>query len=199
MRCVTVLLALAPVRGAAAQPAELSDGWAIRSGGTLTVDADFLASPATSLGPSLSAGAAVGVAKSATKGSPFAWQVRASWSSATESSIDWTASHADLRLRAGGVVQRTLGRARVGLRLGLGPTIVHEDRTRNQGANAGLSGSALETSTFATLPAADLEAVVAVHVFGPWLLVMSGGPDVVWSGGSLHGSWLAEIGVGWQP
>jgi hypothetical protein len=179
----TLILWMTP----AAEAQEVSDIWSVRSSGSLMLDAGLLASPAAWLGPSLSTGAAIGV----TKGNWIAWQVRASWSSATESSIAWAVTQSELRLRAGGTVQHALGRARVGLRLGIGPSIVHETRDRNQ--------SALQTSAFAAIPAGDLEAVLALHVFGRWLLVMSGGPDVSWSGGSLHAGWLGQLGVGWQP
>jgi hypothetical protein len=100
-------------------------------------------------------------------------------------------SQSDLRLRVGGVIQHTLGRSRVGLCAGVGPTIVHETRLRN--------GGTLEISAFSTLPAGDVEAFVAVHVFGPWLFNVSGGPSVAIDGGSLHDGWVSLIGVGWQP
>jgi hypothetical protein len=160
-----------------AEVPDASEAWTVTRGGPLLLDAGLFTSPATSLGPSLSTGAAVGIAR----GKTFAWQARASWSSATESSIAWTDTQWDLRLRAGGLVQHALGRAHVGIRLGLGPNIVHEDRTRNQGQRA------------------DLEGVVAVHVFSRWLLVMSGGPDASLSSGTVRVGWLAQLGVGWEP
>jgi hypothetical protein len=178
-----------------AEVPDASEAWTVTRGGPLLLDAGLFTSPATSLGPSLSTGAAVGIAR----GKTFAWQARASWSSATESSIAWTDTQWDLRLRAGGLVQHALGRAHVGIRLGLGPNIVHEDRTRNQGQRAGLSGSAQETTAFTTIPAGDLEGVVAVHVFSRWLLVMSGGPDASLSSGTVRVGWLAQLGVGWEP
>jgi hypothetical protein len=121
----------------------------------------------------------------------LAWEARASWSTTTESSIPWTVTQSDLRLRIGGVIQNALGRARVGIRLGIGPTVVHETRLRN--------GGALETSAFSTLPAGEVEAVVAVHLFGPWLFTVSGGPSAAIDGGSLRGGWVSLIGAGWQP
>jgi len=172
-----------------------ADVWRVRSAGSLTVDGGLFLGPATALGPSLSSGLGFGV----TRGDRFAWEARASWSTATESSIPWTVTQADLRLRGGVALQRRLGRARVGLRLGLGPTIVHETRVRNQGMRAGLSGADLETSTYSALPAGDLEGLVAVHVFGPWLLALSGGPSASVHDGSAHGGWIAQLGVGWQP
>ena len=192
---LVVTICLAGGGLALAEAPDASEAWTVKQGGPLLLDADLFTSPATSLGPSLSTGAAIGIAR----GKTFAWQARASWSSATESSIAWTDTQWDLRLRAGGLVQHALGRARVGVRLGLGPNIVHEDRTRNQGQRAGLSGSAVETTAVTTVAAGDLEGVVAVHVFSRWLLVMSGGPDASLSGGSIHLGWLAQLGVGWEP
>jgi hypothetical protein len=170
-----------------AQTPEVADTWRVQPGGPLMLDAGILASPAAALGPSLSTGVAAGVSR----GGRIAWQVRASFSSATESSMAWTVTQAELRLRAGALIQRPLGRARIGLRVGLGPTVVHETRARNQ--------STLQTSDFATIPAGDLEVVLALHVWSRWLLVMSGGPDASESGGSLHAGWLGQLGVGWQP
>jgi len=97
------------------------------------------------------------------------------------------------------VAQQPVGRGTFGLRLGLGTTVVHEDRTRNQGAAAGLTGGALATSALAALPAGDLEAVVSVHVAGPWLLTLSGGPSAFVSEGAFHAAWIAALGAGWQP
>jgi hypothetical protein len=159
----------------------------VQSSGPLTVDGGLVLALPTALGPGLSTGFGIGV----TRGHLLAWEARASWSTATESSIPWTVSQSDLRLRIGGVIQHTLGRARVGLRAGVGPTIVHETRLRN--------GGTLETSAFSTLPAGDLEAFVAVHIFGPWLFNIAGGPSAAADSGNLRGGWVSLIGAGWQP
>ncbi len=185
--CAMLITLAAPGRFTVAQTAEVSAAPRAEDHGPLMLDAGLLASPAAALGPSLSTGVALGLSK----GSWIAWQVRASWSSATESSIAWTVTQSELRLRAGGLIQHPLGRAQVGLRLGFGPSIVHETRSRNQ--------STLQTAAFAAIPAADLEAVLALHVWNRWLLVMSGGPDASWSNGALRGGWLGQLGVGWQP
>ncbi|HZL16691.1 MAG TPA: hypothetical protein VFG23_02975 [Polyangia bacterium] len=163
--------------------------------GPLSIDANLLLAKPTALGPGLSTGFGIGV----TRGRTLAWEARASWSTATESSISWTVTQSDLRLRVGAAVQSTLGRARAGLRVGIGPTIIHETRTRNQGAAANLTGSALGSSSFATLPAGDVEAFVALHVFGPWLFTVSGGPGASIESGNLRGGWISMMGVGWQP
>ena len=191
-----VLLGLLPGRARADDALAVSNAWRVRSTGALTVDGGLLLAKPTALGTGLSSGVGLGV----TRGHWLAWQVRASWSTATESSIPWTTTQDDIRVRAGVALQRTLGRARVGLRLGLGPTIVHESRTRNQGMRAGLTGSDLQNSATATFAAGDLEAVVALHVFGPWLLTLGGGPSIAIgsSGGARTGA-VAQLGIGWQP
>jgi hypothetical protein len=84
------------------------------------------------------------------------------------------------------------------VRLGAGGTLVHESRIRNQGERAGLMGDALETSAFAFVPAADLEAVVGLHVIGSWLVVVSGGPSLALVEGEPRWSWTAELGVAWR-
>ena len=140
-----------------------------------------LALPA-SLPTGLSSGLGAGV----TRGRRFAWGVRGSWSSATESSLVWTVSHDDFRLRGVAALQQPAGRGVFALRLGLGPTFVHEQRTRNQGARAGLTGSDLESSALAVFPAADLEAVVTLHIVGRWSLVLAGGPTAIVADGALR-------------
>ena len=113
--------------------------------------------------------------------------------------MQWTTTQDDLRLRAVGGVQRAVGRVTLALRLGAGTTIVHEDRVRNLGTRAGLMGSDLETTAVDALPAADLEAVVLMHVFGPWSMVVNGGPSIDVLDGGSHVGWTAELGVAWQP
>jgi hypothetical protein len=182
-----LLVGLTPARARGDGSPLVADVARASSGGDLTIDGGlFLALP-TTLGPSLSTGFGAGVLR----GGTFAWGARASWSTATESSMTWTVTQWDLRLRVDGAVQHRIGRARVGLRLGLGPTIVHETRDRNSGN--------IETTESALLPAGELEAFVALHIFGPWLCVLSGGPSAVVDSGALHAGWLSLIGVGWQP
>ena len=89
----------------------------------------------------------------------------------------------DLRFRVAAQPSTMRGAARSDF-VGAGGTLVHEARERNQGMRAGLMGDALETSAFPIVPAAELEAVVSVHMVGSWLLVMSGGPSVALVGGS---------------
>jgi hypothetical protein len=169
--------------------------WKVRSTGRVAVDAGLvLGLPAT-----WQTGLTTGVGGGVMYGRTFAWGVRASWSTATESSLAWTVDHDDFRLRAAAAVRHDVGRGNLALRLGVGPTFVHEDRVRNQGMRAQLTGSDLETSSLATVPAADLEAVVTVHVAGPWALILSGGPSLLVSDGAVHGGWTTQLGAGWQP
>lgn len=171
------------------------DTWRYRSTGDVAVDGGLVVGFPAALPTGLATGAGAGV----TVGRTLAVGARAAWVTATESSLPWMVTHSDLRLRVTGGVQATPGRATIGLRLGLGGTLVHETRVRNQGMRAGLTGSDLQTSTFAMLPAADLDAVVALHIAGPWLLVTSGGPSIDRVDGRFHGGWTAELGVAWQP
>ena len=169
--------------------------WGYRSTGDVMVDGGLVVGFPAALPTGLARGVGLGV----TSGRSLAWGARAAWVTATESSLPWTVTHSDLRLRATGAVQAAAGRGVVALRLGLGGTLVHESRVRNQGMRAVLSGDALATSTFAMLPAADLDVVVALHVAGPWLLVTSGGPSIDVLDGALHGGWSAQLGLAWQP
>lgn len=201
LRAIAAVLAaalwVAPPRRAAADDGALlgDDTWAYRSPGDLTVDAGLSIGFPAALPTGMATGAVAGV----TSGRRWTWGAHAAWATATESSLAWTVTHSDLRLRIQGGVQATPGRGTIGLRLGLGGTLVHETRRRNQGMRAGLSGSALETSALALLPAADLDGVVMLHIAGPWLLVIAGGPSIDRHDGALHAGWNAELGVAWQP
>ena len=190
-----VLLMLSSMAARAEGPSAIDELAKVTSVGDLRVDAGLvLGLPAT-----WQTGLTTGVGGGLTCGRTFAWGVQASWSAATESSLAWTVSHDDFRLRATAAVQRAAGRGTFALRLGLGPTFVYEERVRNQGVRAGLTGSDLETSALATVPAAELEGVVALHVAGPWLIIVAGGPSLLVSDGAVHGGWTTQLGVGWQP
>jgi hypothetical protein len=171
------------------------DSWPVRSTGPLAIDGGLVVGAPAALPTGLSTGVGAGVLY----GRTLAFGARASWTGATESSTVWTVSHTDLRLRATGALQHAVGRGTLGLRLGLGATVVHESRDRNQGMRAMLTGSDLMTTAWAALPAADLEAVVTVHIAGPWLLAVAGGPSLAISDGGAHAGWTAGLGVGWQP
>jgi len=148
----------------------------------------------------LPTGMAKGVGAGVTFGAcPLRWGARAAWVTAQESSTAWTVRQSDLRLRLTGSAHYDAGRGSLAVRLGVGGTLVHETRDRNQGMRAGLSGDELQTTAFRMMPAADLEAVVALHVLGPWLMTVSGGPTAAIHDGGLHGGWIAALGVAWAP
>ena len=176
-------------------PVQLEDRWPVRSGGPLTIDGGVMLALPTALGTGLSTGVGAG----AMFGHRFRLGLRLAGSTATESSTEWAVTHTELRLRAAAEVQHVAGRGAFGLRLGIGPTIVHETRLRNQAMRAGLTGSDAETTAFSTLPSVDLDAVVGVHIAGPWLLMISGGPSASWAGGDFKPGWSALLGTGWQP
>ncbi len=153
----------------------------------------------------LSTGLSTGVGAGFVHGRTLAWGASASWSSATEHTISWAVTHADLRFRLLGVLQTTMGKGTVGLRLGAGGTVVHESRTRHQGSRAGLEGSELEDTSWRLLPAADLELVITLKIVGPWGLTVGGGPSLVWAEGvedvdrPLRPTWTGTVGVAWVP
>ncbi len=193
---VTWLMMVVTTQTAArAEPPRDADAWPVRTGGRLTVDGGLVLGLPATLGTGLSSGVGAGVAF----GRDFTWGLRASWSSATESSLAWIVSQADWKLRATAAVQHAAGRGTFALRMGVGPTVVHETRVRSQGALAGLVGGALETSANHAFAAADLELVVAVHVWGAWLLTASGGPSALLADGALRGGWTSLVGTAWQP
>jgi hypothetical protein len=171
------------------------DTWRVKSTGPLTVDGGLVLATPAALDTGLSTGLGAGVSF----GRRLAWGLRAEWSSATESSLAWTVSQSDIKLRATAALQGAAGRGRFALRLGLGPTFVYESRLRNQGMRAGLTGSDLRTSTLATFAAGNLDGVVAVHIAGRWLLTMSAGPSATLVDGKARVGWSALIGTGWQP
>jgi hypothetical protein len=188
---------LVVVRQAAADPPALlsTDAWTPSSRCDVVVDGGVIVGFPAALPTGLSRGAVAGFAK----GGTLAWGARAAWVTATESNMAWSVTHGDLRLRATGALQHAIGRGAFGIRLGIGGTLVHEARVRNQGERAGLTGDDLRTSTYAMLPAADLDAIVHVGIAGPWRIVMSGGPSVAIVDGNARASWSAQLGVAWQP
>lgn len=185
------------VSSAAAQegPPIPSDSFDWRAGESPTIDGGLVVGFPTALPTGMSKGLGGGV----TFGDcPLRWGARAAWVTATESTAAWEVTHSDLRLRLTGSAQHDAGRGSLGVRLGAGGTLVHESRVRNQGERAGLMGDALATSAFAFVPAADLEAVVGLHVIRSWLVVVSGGPSLAIVDGAPRWSWTAQLGVAWR-
>ena len=190
MRRLSFLACLFATRHALAQPQVATDSFEVTSRDDLVVDGGVLVGAPTALPTGLSRGVVAGVARGAIG-------ARVAWSTATETDLAWRVTHGDLRLRVTAALQRAVGRGTFALRLGLGATIVHETRSRHHGARAGLVGDDLATSAFALLPAADLDAVIGLHVAGPWLVLMSGGPSLAVEDGA-RASWSAQLGVAWQ-
>ena len=168
------------------------DTFASTSKGSLVLDGGLLVGDPAALPTGMSTGLAAGITR--TCGCNFAYGARVGWSSSTDYSQTWIVTHDDFRLRAIGGIRHAAGRGAISLRLGLGATIVHEVRTRNQAVD-----NSLDSRGFDTLPAADLEAVFAVHIAGPWLATVGAGPSFDYFQGSIDRGWTAEMGVAWQP
>ncbi len=187
----------APGEAAADDRLLSDDTFAVSSPGPVVVDAGLIFGLPSALPTGLSTGVGAGITRAC--GCHFAYGALASWSSASESSETWTVTHGELRLRATGSIFHVAGRGTLALRLGLGGTVVREDRVRNQGMRAGLMGSDLEQTATQALPAAELEAVVTLRVVGPWALAIAGGPTGTWFDSHLRGGWTAALGVAWHP
>jgi hypothetical protein len=197
VRAVVLAIVALPAIARADDKSMSADTFAVQPPGQIVVDAGFLVALPSSLPAGLSTGVAAGITRAC--GCHLGYGAIASWSSASATSESWTVTHGELRLRATGELRHDAGRGTLALRLGLGASVVHEDRVRNQGERAGLMGSALEQTATAGLPAADLAAVVALRVIGPWAFQIAGGPTVTWEDSHLRGGWSAEIGVAWHP
>lgn len=163
-------------------------------GTPLVLDGELVFGLPAALPTGLSTGLGAGV----TMGGALAWGGRLVWSSATEFATDWEVRHDDVRLRLEGVAQRAVGRGNLALRLGLGPTVVREARTRNQGARAGLTGDQLTQTAWTTLAGAELELVITLRMASAWSLVVSGGPSYHVIDGQIDVGWLGALGVAWR-
>lgn len=131
--------------------------------------------------------------------SRWVWGGEVSVSSSTEYGASWQVSQTDMRVRALVGAQAALGRGRMALLLGAGPTAVLENRLRNQGERLGLSGDALEQNRWGALASLDLNWSVAAPVAGQWAAVVSAGPALhLGSSGAALG-WTTLLGVGWMP
>lgn len=196
MRLYAAAIVLLAAGVAQAEPDRLlgDDTFAVRDGGHYILDAGLFAAQPAALPSGISTGIGAGITRQC--GCGLSYGVRASWSTESESSQVWEVTQWDMRLRGLVQVRHTAGRGILALRLGGGPTFVHEHRVRTQSMRSGMT---IESSTTATLPAADLEALVGLHVAGPWIAMVSVGPTVELYDSNLRGGWIAQIGVGWQP
>ncbi|CAN5213492.1 hypothetical protein BH11MYX1_BH11MYX1_04580 [soil metagenome] len=194
-RSLALVIFVAPASARADDRLVDDDTFAVSSRGALAVDAGlFLATP-SALPSGISTGLAVGLTRAC--GCHLAYGVRATWSSITESSGVYTVTQDDYRLRLTGEVRHEVGRGSVAVRLGIGPTFVHEVRVLDQGMRSGRTD--LDRRAWGTVPAADLDARFAIHVAGPWLGIASAGPSLDHSGGAFAWGWNATLGVAWQP
>lgn len=152
-----------------------------------------------SLPASLGTGLSTGLAARWLQPGRWTWGGEFSGSTATEYGASWEVHHLDVRVRALAGVQGSLGRGRVAALLGIGATAIRENRLRNQGERLGLSGEALEQTTWGALGSADLLAVVSLPVVGPWAAVVAAGPALHIGQSGAAAGWTAQLGVGWLP
>lgn len=147
----------------------------------------------------LPAGLSRGVQAGATLGDRLAYGAHVAWATDTEYTTRFSVRHTDLVLHAVGAYRHAAGRGAIALRLGLGGTLVHETRTRDQGERAGLTGDDLQTTAWRMLPSAELELAVSLRVVGDWGVAIGGGPTLNLRDRSAHGGWAATLGVAWLP
>jgi hypothetical protein len=185
--------ALLATRAAAADGLTDDDVWRYRSA-AIAIDGGVTAAPPTALGTGLARGFGAGIAV----GSELSLGARASWARATETAIGWEVTHDDVKLRLTGGAQTAVGRGVLGVRLGLGGTLVHEMRERIRGDIAGSEGSLRRTTATVVLPAADLDGVVSLHVTRGWLLIVSAGPSLTRVDHKMRTGWNSYVGVAWQ-
>ena len=169
------------------------DLWRYRSS-RVALDAGLVAAHPVALETGLATGVGAGI----TFGDGWTWGARAAWARATEDAIGWTVTHDDLRASVVGGGQVSAGRGELGVRLGLGAAGVHETRARVHGDVAGAQGSARTDGSIAWGPTADLDAVVALHLSGAWMMVLAGGPSLAVLDGDLHVGWMSQLGAAWQ-
>jgi hypothetical protein len=160
----------------------------------LSVDGGLMVAAPAAMPTGLSSGIDAGVLR----GQRLAWGARASWSSATEYTLTSTVTQDEFRLRGVGAIQKVVGRGSVALRLEPGVTLVHEQRTRDQAARAGLTGPEFNTSAWQVAPAIDLEAAVSLRLIGQLGIALSGGPSLHWLDSGPSAGWVGTLGVAWR-
>lgn len=197
MHRALLVLGVAVSGTASADQGQLNaDSFPVQPAGPVRVEGGLV----SGFAPVLSTGLSLGVGAAATyRLGALRVGGRLAALTATESSLAWEVTHQDVQGRALVGVEHRAGRGSLGLRLGLGGSLVRERRVRAQGGRAGLEGDALTMTSLALLPAADLEATIGVQVVGAWSAQLAGGPSVVILDGDARASWVAMIGVGWQP
>lgn len=185
--------ALLATRAASADGLSDDDLWRYRSA-PIAIDGGVAAALPTALGTGLARGFGAGIAV----GRALSVGARASWVTATETAIGWDVTHDDVKLRLTGGAQTAVGRGTLGVRLGLGGTLVHETRERIRGDLAGAEGSLRRTTATVILPAADLDGVVSLHVTRGWMLIVTAGPSLARVDHKMSTGWSSYLGVAWQ-
>jgi hypothetical protein len=163
-----------------------------------TIEGQLVLTLPAALVTGMSAGVGAAFTRVATRGGLLAWGAYASWSTATEYSLTDTIRNDDIRLRLCGQIQHAVGRGLFGLRVGVGGTLVYENSTRDQAARAGLSGGQAESTSWAMLPAADIEGVVVLRIWDSWGMSVSGGPTLHGLHSGVRAGWTSGLGVTWQ-
>jgi hypothetical protein len=144
----------------------------------------------------------------------LAWGARLSWSTATEYASDyvlgWSVRNDDVRFRLLGLLHGEVGRATLGLRLGVGATVVYEALTPQHDPSseeppahqpwetAQTSRPATASSRWRLLPAFELEPFILLRLLGGWGLSLGGGPTLHVVDGAARWGWTAGMGVAWQ-
>ena len=172
------------------------DTFAYRPIRCVVLDGGIVVAAPTALSTGIARGLGAGITVGRQR---FTWGARASYASASEDGEAWAVTHREVHALLTGSVQQALGRGVVGLRLGVGGTLVHESRLRHQGMRAGLEGDDLQSKALALLPTASLDAVLGLHVRGPWMMQLSVGPFASIVDGEPRAAWAATVGIAWHP
>ncbi|MEO6776014.1 MAG: hypothetical protein ABI467_23840 [Kofleriaceae bacterium] len=197
MRWFALVIVLLPAL-AMADPGRLLDDHSFDTepGGAFAGDLGIVAAKPTALPTGLSTGLGAGISRRC--GCLFSYGARVAWSRVSEDSQSWIVTQDDLRLRVTGAIRHDAGRGSIALRLGAGPTIVHEVRDLQQGMRDPNSETPQQQRAIRGVPAGELELVVSLQIAGTWSIAASAGPTVVIDGGA-HAGWITQMGVGWRP
>jgi hypothetical protein len=186
----SLAFAIQPARAAADVTTPVREPWSDR----VAVDGGLLIAAPAAMPTGLSSGVDAGILF----GRHLAWGARVGWSSATEYTMTSAVTQDDVRLRLVGALVRSVGRGTLALRLEPGGTLIHEQRTRDQAARAGLTGPAFNTSAWHMAPAIDLEAAVSLRLVGGAGIALSGGPSLHWLDDGLSAGWIGSLGLTWR-
>lgn len=165
-------------------------------GGQLVTDLGLVVAKPTDLPAGISTGLGAGLTRNC--GCLLSYGVRFAWSRVREDSEAWIVTQDDFRIRATGAIRHEIGRGSIALRLGAGPTIVHEVRDRQQGGRDPNADAVLQQRAVRAVPAGEAELVVSLKIAGTWLVSASAGPTLAIDDGA-HAGWITQMGVAWQP